>query len=441
MKRFLLYLSVLLAWPGISSAQKELTFTNLDSLFSFADKNSAVIKTDEQQVILAKYEKIAAITNVLNLRNQVAFTLTDNNQLPVNFIPAQLLGGPAGTYKELTLGQQYVSNFNIAPQIDIINPASWARVKSASISQELTNVNNLINKESLYESIAACFFNITSLQEQIELTKQNLSSSDTLLMIVKNKYSLGLVRQQDVNDATINKITLEDKVKQLQASLEQQYNSLKILIDIPQDESLTITNKLNYDQQFTDDLNVNTDLRYKSSQLETESAKADLKYNRLSHLPVVSAFYSYAYYQNSNNRFFDENMNTSKWLNSGYLGVKLTFSFPDLNKMVLTRNSKISYDISRINLEHSKYQNEISNHQLQLDYEKAYSQFITSRQVSQLKEQNYNMAFNQYNQSVLPFDKLLEAFNDMLVSRLNYSSALASLLYTKSKIDLNNNIK
>lgn len=134
-------------------------------------------------------------------------------------------------------------------------------------------------------------------------------------------------------------------------------------------------------------------------------------------------------------------MNTSKWLNSGYVGVKLTFSFPDLNRLVLTRDSKINYNISRINLEHSKYQNDVSNHQLQLDYEKAYSQFVTFRQVSELKEQNYHMAFNQYSQSVLPFDKLLDAFNDMLVSRLNYSSALASLLYTKSKIDLNNNIQ
>jgi len=51
------------------------------------------------------------------------------------------------------------------------------------------------------------------------------------------------------------------------------------------------------------------------------------------------------------------------------------------------------------------------------------------------------MAFDQYNESIIAFDKLLEAFDAMLGSRLNYSSALANLLYTKSKIDLNNNIK
>ena len=123
------------------------------------------------------------------------------------------------------------------------------------------------------------------------------------------------------------------------------------------------------------------------------------------------------------------------------MGIKLTFSFPDLNKLLIPINSKINYNISRINVEHSKHQNDISNQQLQLDYKKAYSQFITSQQISQLKEQNYNMAFDQYNESIIAFDKLLEAFDAMLGSRLNYSSALANLLYTKSKIDLNNNIK
>jgi OMF family outer membrane factor len=447
MKRFIFIVLILTRLNLFVQAQeltspesRELSFNNIDSLLTFAGKNSAVLKTNQQQVILAKYAKIAAITNILNLHNQVAFSLTDNNQLPINYIPAEIFGGPAGAYTELTLGQQYASNFNVTTQIDIINPAAWAKVKSATIGQELTNNNNLINKKSLFESIAACFYNITSLQEQIELTKQNLLSTDTLLMIIKNKYSLGLVRQQDVNDAMVNKLNLEDKLKQLQITLEQQYNSLKILIDIPQSENLTITNILSYDQQYNADLNVNTDLRYKSSQLETESVKADLKYNRLSHLPVVSLFYSYSYYQYSNNHFFDENVNTSKWLNASYVGVKLTFCFPDLNGMALTNKSKINYSISRINLEHSKYQNDISNHQLQLDYEKVYSQFITSQQISLLKDQNYKMAFDQYSQSILSFDKLLIAFNEMLVSRLNYSSALAGLLYSKTIIDLNNNI-
>jgi hypothetical protein len=58
-----------------------------------------------------------------------------------------------------------------------------------------------------------------------------------------------------------------------------------------------------------------------------------------------------------------------------------------------------------------------------------------------LKEENYQMASNQFNASILSSDKLLIAFDDMLASRLNYSASLSNLLYTKSKIEINNSIQ
>ena len=93
------------------------------------------------------------------------------------------------------------------------------------------------------------------------------------------------------------------------------------------------------------------------------------------------------------------------------------------------------------NAAHTKLQNDFTNKQLVLDYEKAYSQLKITNQIYQLKEQNYGLALNQFNMSILSSDKLIIAFNDMLISRLNYSSALANLNYTLSKIEINNTIK
>jgi len=440
MKHVVLKSILLIVFPLWVSAQKELRFNSLDSLFLFADKNSSVIKINDQQTLLAKYQKIAAMANVVNLRNPLTFTATNNTQLPVSFVPAEFLGGRPGTFKELTLGQQYVSNFNITPQIDIINAGAWAQIHSANINEELTATNNLINTKSLHESVAACYYNIISFREQVGITQKNIAAADTLVMIVNDKNSLGLVRQQDVNDAVVNKITLEDKLKQLQVSLEQQYNSLKILCDVQESTPIVLADELNYNQSLNAEMKVNSQLQLRAVQLQATMARSDLRMNRLLNLPVVSLLYSNSTYQNSNSQFFDANPN-NKWLNSVYLGAKITFFLPDVNHILSSRNSKISYETSLINLEHGKLQNEIANTQLQLDYEKAYSQFFTSQKVFLLKEENYKMAFNQYSQSILPFDKLLTAFNDLLTSRCNYSSALANLLYSKSKIEISNKIK
>jgi len=438
MKYFIILTITILQFFQTVNAQSELSFNNLDSLLKYSENNSISIKTGEQQVLLTKWQKISALAGLVNFRMQTNFNLTNNLELPVTFLPAEAFGGTPGTFKEVTMGQQYIGNLNIAPQIDIINPSSWTKLKSANVNAELTNVNNLIAKKLLFESISAVYHNIVSLQEQIELTQKSLLIADTLLLNMQNKYSAGIVRQQDLNDAQINKLTLADKLEQLKLSLKQQYFSLKILCDIPETTLLTINEPINYNQLFTLGLEVDNQLNYKSSLLKVDLANADLKTNHFMQLPTVSFVFYDAWQQNSNLMFFDNNV---QWLNSQYVGLKLSMPFPDVNRSIQTKTTKINKTIALQNAEHTKLQTYFTNKQLILDYEKAYSQFITTKLIYELKNENYQLALNQFNMDILSSDKLLIAFNDMITSRLNYSNSLANLLFSKSKIDINNAIK
>jgi outer membrane protein TolC len=438
MKQFIFIITGLLLLVQSANAQTELSFNNLDSLLKYAENNSISIKTGEQQFLLAKWQKISAQAGLVNFRMQTNFNLTDNIAQPVTFLPGEAFGGAPGTFKKVTTGQQYIGNLNIAPQIDIINPASWAKLKSANVNAKLTNVNNLIAKKSLFESISASYHNIISLQEQIELTQISLLAADTLLQNMQNKYSEGIVRQQDLNDAQINKLSLADKLEQLKLSLKQQYFSLKILCDIPETTLLSINEQTNYNQQFTLGLEVDNQLNYKSSLLKVDLANADVKTNLFMQLPIVSFVYYDAMQQNSNLMFFDKD---KQWLNSQYVGLKLSMPFPDINRFTQTKMSKVNKTIALQNAEHTKLQNDFTNKQLVIDYEKAYSQFMATRQIYELKKQNYQLALNQFSMDILSSDKLLIAFNDMITSRLNYSNSLANLLFSKSKIDINNTIK
>jgi outer membrane protein len=438
MKYLLILTIVMLQFLQTVNAQTELSFNNLDSLLKYAENYSISIKTGEQQILLAKWQKISAQAGLVNFRMQTNFNLTDNIAQPVTFLPGEAFGGAPGTFKEVTTGQQYIGNLNIAPQIDIINPANWAKLQSANVNSKLADINNLIAKKSLFESISASYHNIISLQEQIELTQKSLLIADTLLLNMQNKYSAGIIRQQDLNDAQINKLSLADKLEQLKLSLKQQYFSLKILCDIPEITLLTINEPTNYNQQFTLGLEVDNQLNYKSSLLKVDLASADLKTNHFMQLPTVSLVFYDAWQQNSNLMFFDNNV---QWLNSQYVGLKLSMPFPDINRFTQTKTSKINKTISLQNAEHTKLQNDFTNKQLVLDYEKAYSQFITTKQIYELKNQNYQLALNQFNMDILSSDKLLIAFNDMITSRLNYSNSFANLLFSKSKIDINNSIK
>ncbi|MGZ3932683.1 MAG: TolC family protein, partial [Bacteroidia bacterium] len=239
----------------------QLNFTSIDSVLSYAAKNSSSLKINSQQDLLAKWTKIAALGSSVNLRSPFTFSSTDNSMLPVNFIPAEIFGGPAGTFRPITLGQRYVSNFNFNPQIDIINPYAWAKVKSASVNKELTAVNDLLNKRSLFESIAAAYHNAAALSEQIAVTERHLAAADSLLIISQNKFSQGITREQDVNNMKVNQLGIGDKLVQLKVMLNQQYNSLKILCDIPSSVQVSVTEPVSEPKSSVS--KVSSDLNYR----------------------------------------------------------------------------------------------------------------------------------------------------------------------------------
>ncbi len=438
MKHLIFIITYFLLSINISNAQETLSFENLDAVLNYAEKNSTTVKKNEQQILIAKWQKISAKTGLINFRMQTTLNMTDNIELPVTYLPAEAFGGEPGTFKEVTTGQKYISNLNIIPQIDIINPESWAKLKSANINYELTEINNKIAKKTLFESITASYYNIVSLQEQIKITEKTLLTADSLLSNMQNKYNEGIVRMQDLNDMKVNKILTRDKLQQLKITLEKQYYSLKILCDIPEKTNLIINEKPDYDITFNDNPQTENRLKYKQSLLNVELAEAEVKKAKFMQLPVLSLISYNAWQQNSNLQFFDPDRN---WIYPKYVGLKISLPFPNITAFTQTKTAKINKTISLQNAEHAKIQNDTENKQLISDYKKAYSQFTSAKEIYKLKKENYNLILNQFNNSIIPPDRLLTAYNDLLQSKLNYSNALAEVLYAKSKIDINNTIQ
>ncbi len=150
MKHFIWVILLLVSFFSKLNAQTILSFNSLDSLLAYAENNSYSIKSGNEQLLIAKWQKISALAGIMNFKVPTNFNLTDNIAQPVTFLPGEVFGGQPGTFKQVTTGQQYIGNFNIAPQIDIVNPASWAKLKSASINSEQTELNNLIVKKNTF---------------------------------------------------------------------------------------------------------------------------------------------------------------------------------------------------------------------------------------------------------------------------------------------------
>jgi OMF family outer membrane factor len=428
--------ALLLCTIFAAKAQQTIRFSNPNEVLAFATQHSIALKSGNVQMALAKHQTYYAKINRFNPRANVGYAMTDNLQLPVNFLPAEVFGGPAGTFREARFGQQYIQNLSITPQIDLINHAAWAKLASFKTSESLSEVNQKMIRKTLSESVVAVYFNIVSFQEQIKTLNQTLQNADSVTQIVQQKYKQGIIRSQDVNNAAVNKLTLQDRIQQLQNGLEQQYNLLKSLCDIPDSTEILIEN-----QHSTSKDNVaalSNSLKSQQATLQVNYAQNELKTNQLSYYPTLSFIGNWALQENSNNHFFDTK---ARWISQTYLGLRLNFGIPDANKYAQTKLAKTNLQIAELTAQKQEIQQSFEQKQLQLEWEKALESEQMSAKILELKNDTYQKNFNLFKQDIYPTENLLLSFNDVLNATLSQQVAKVQTAFQKEKININNSIQ
>jgi outer membrane protein len=436
--RILLWIS-LLYYSVSSNAQNRIEIDNLTTLQRYAENHSANFKNANENVLLATYTRIASQWGVVNLTGNANASMLDNVNLPQSFIPAEFFGGKPGTFKTVTFGQQYVSNLTLNPQIDIINPSLWARIQTAKANEGLSKVNRLITKKNLLESVAAAYYNVLSLQEQLKSSRQLLLNNDTLAGIFANKFNEGLIRVQDLNNVQANQLLIKDKVQQLEKQLEIQIGILKGLCDIPLSQDMIFSEQLALAYSTNaEPLKVRANLLTQQGRMQEMYQQKVLNADQLWLLPNISMVSNFMVQQNTNNHFFDE----QKVYFSNYYGLRLSMPIiPDVNKIANVRNDRINLQIARNNAAHAALQDSINNHQLELEYDKSFNTWRNTLLIERLKEDTYLRNLNIYKEDVFSSYELISSLNEWLNAKLNTENAAAAYQYAKARIILQNSIQ
>ena len=212
-KGFLMLFSI---FCGLSSfSQEERIVNSLPEILQLSKEKNYALQNATLQTQLANLTKKTAIGNILNPRIPATAQSLNNFEQQVSFLPGPIFGLPVGTFKEVTMGQQYTSTFSIQPQFDILNFGSIAQIKSAKINEQLVENQNKLNEQNIYNQINGVYFNLLSFEAQKKILQENIKIAENLVLINQNKFNEGITRKQDVNEAEANLIALQDKLSQL----------------------------------------------------------------------------------------------------------------------------------------------------------------------------------------------------------------------------------
>ena len=83
----------------------------------------------------------------------------------------------------------------------------------------------------------------------------------------------------------------------------------------------------------------------------------------------------------------------------------------------------------------------INNHQLELEYDKAFNTWRNTLLIERLKEDTYLRNLNIYKEGVFSSYELISSLNEWLNAKLNTENAAAAYQYAKARIILQNSIQ
>jgi outer membrane protein TolC len=424
---------------GLCGAKAQKVVTNFEEFASYAASKSKALRNGEIQLTQAQKAQLSVIYGIIDPTGNLSGTYTNNTQLPVNLFPAEILGGQPGTYKEVQLGVQYQTNFNLNLDIKLFNRQGWENLKLSKINVDMLTSDNKISLQTLHENTVVVYFNIVALQEQSKATAVNLATANTLYESVFRKFQQGLVKQQDVNDAKINVLTLEQSIQQIKFLISQQYIALKLLCDMPETEDLQINEAVSSDALKPMPPIERTSLLVNNMLIKENFAQGNYKKSLYGYWPTLSFFAAATTQQfNTKGTLFDGNVN---WVPSNYVGLRLNVPIPSSN--TITQVSKAKYDVllSKNNVEQAKIKSDLTLKQLQIGYEKAVSQVKSNKDLYDIRKDTYQKNLLNYNAGIISIDQTLDSFKAMVGSNYELISSTISVLLAEAKINIQNEIK
>ena len=285
-------------------------------------------------------------------------------------------------------------------------------------------------------SVSKAFYDVLTTQQQIKVVNENIVRLEKSLKDARAQYEAGVVDKTDYKRATIalnnskaskkiNEETIQAKIEYLKALINYPENgSLNIVFDSTQLENEIVLDTLQV-------LNYANRIEYQALQTQLKLQEANVKYNKWSYLPSLSA--NGAYNSNFLNNDFSK-LYSQAYPNS-YAG--LTLAFPIFQGGKRKYNIKeAQWQLKRTDLELVNIKNSISSeyYAALANYKASIANYFALKENVLLAQEVYDVIQLQYRAGVKTYLEVITSETDLRTAKINYFNSLYQVL--SSKIDV-----
>lgn len=353
-------------------------------------------------------------------------TFQHNTQIPTSYFN----GSPIKAGVENTSGAQFGLTQNLFNR-DVLLAGRTARDVRRQAKQ-----NTAGNQIDVITNVSKAYYDVLLTKRQISVLEEDIIRLERSQKDAFNQYQGGIVDKTDYKRANISLNNAKAQRKTAEESLAGKYAYLRLVMGYPEkgelklvDDTLQMESEVSLDTSVT--VTYENRIEYQLLQTQQRLLEAELRYNKWSFLPTVSAFanYNLAYLNNEFSKLYRDNLPNS------YFGLRL--SVPIFQGGKRTQNIRAA----ELQLKRTEWDFETLKSQINTEYTQAMAAYKSNFFNYQVQQQNvkdakevYDLISLQYKEGVKTYLEVITSETDLRSAQLNYFNALYQVL--SSKIDL-----
>ncbi len=437
MKTIKLVMALALFLPGTTAmAQTTNQFTAKQAV-EYGLKNAYQVKNALLDVLIQEQTN-RDITSTAFPQISANGSFTNYLNIPTSLLPAEVFGGPAGTFIPLKFGTKYTANGGVTLSQVLFDGQVFVGLQARKTSIAYRQRAAEVTQENIKANIYKIYYQLVLSKTLIDLLDANITRLQKLEHDTREIYKNGFAEKLDVDKVTVQIANLQtEKLKALNSTAIG-YTGLKVLMGMPMKDSLKLIDAIS-DEQIkekiltTEDYKYSDRKEYQALELSNRLNEYNVKRFKLSRIPVLN--FNANYSKQAQLTKFDFFKRETDWFTTSYIGLSL--SVPIFKGF----STRAKIEGARLSVQQS--QNQLEGLKLSIDNDVivAKNNFATATATMDYQKQNMALAENVYNQTKKKYEagtgsttEINTADVDLKTAQTNYISSLYDAVI--ARIDL-----
>jgi outer membrane protein len=432
----------LLLFASIMQAQEEkksYTFS-LDQAVTHATTNNRSAINANRDIEMAKKKKWETTASGLPQING-SISYQNNFEIQKSLIPAEIFGGPPGTFQEVAFGTKHNATGNLSLTQLLFDGSYIVALQASKTYLQFYENSKKKTDIEVKEMIINSYGSVLLADESVQILQKNKKVLEKTLFDTDQTFKNGLIEEENVEQLKITLAPVNSNLNYVTRLKDISLKMLKVNLGIEIEDELTLTDKLddltqkNLDLALkSTDFNATSNINYVITQNFVEQRNLEVKLEKSKALPSLSAGLNFGYNSFGNKfTFFNSDQ---KYFNYSNLGITLNVPiFSSFARSARTQQAQIALEKAKTDLTETEQKLKLAYQNAKSDYEYSIEQYNSSKESLGLAERIENKQQIKFKEGLSSSFDFTEAQRQLYSSQQTYLQAMVDVINKKAALE------